>query len=114
MQSFSEGIYNRKLQAVPASDFICVYALSAGSAHKAIPVPDGANVAVLTASADVALKFGNGAVAASLPTGASHAGAASDLCPANGKIPFNVLAGATHLSLIAAADVYVTVAWYAA
>lgn len=114
MKSFSEGSQERKLQAVPASDFICTYALAAGEARKAEPVPGNAAVMMVSAAVDVYLKFGDGNTKAVIPAGDETEGAASDIAFANAKTAFNIPGGATHLALIASEATKVTIAWYAA
>lgn len=114
MKRFSEDSQERKLQAVPASDFICSYELSAGAARKAVPIPEDAAVMLVSSPVDVYLKFGDGNVTAIIPAGDKTEGEASEVAFANAKIAFNVLPGASNVSLIAAEATKVTVAWYAA
>ncbi len=91
------------------SQHIDGFALAATTSER-IAIPSGATRVIISATANIAVKFGNSSVTAALPTDTTD-GSGSELNPA-GYVLDNIASTVTHIAVIADAISTVSLAWY--
>lgn len=91
------------------SQYIDGFALAAGVSER-IAIPTGASRVLISATANIAVKFGTVASSAAMPTDVTD-GSGSELNP-SGYLLDTLATGTTHLCVISDATCLVSLAWY--
>jgi len=91
------------------SQYVDGFALSASTSER-IAIPSGASRVVISATANIAVSFGDSSVTAAIPTDITD-GTCSELNP-SGYLLDTLASGTTHMAVISDATCKVSLAWY--
>lgn len=91
------------------SDYIDGFALAASTSER-IALPSGYSRVVLSATANIAVKFGDSSITAAIPSDTTD-GTGSELNPSGYKLDV-ISSSWTHMAIISDATCKVSLAWY--
>ena len=91
------------------SQYIDGFALAASTSER-VALPSGATRVVISATANIAVKFGNSSITAAMPTDVTD-GSGSELNP-SGYLLNELASGVTHIAIISDATCLVSLAYY--